>query len=402
MKVVHIVTTTKGGAATAAFRLNDGLTKLGVDSKLLTLFNYSDDKNVFAYLSDFNSSTIDRIGNSVRARLYSRKVAAIRSKIHPDTEAFSLPQSPYKILHNRIIEEADVIHLHWISGFVDYAYFFQKINKPVVFTHHDLNPFRGLFHYQIDERLNKDLRSVDSNILNYKKAVIQKNKQKVWALMLSDWLAEKARESNFYNPDQIIKIRNGVDLAHFKPGNKQVSKEKLGLSLDKMTILFSAGNLDIERKGFKYFVDLSRKMANGNFEFVVMGGSNRAIPEHITYLGNIQDKGKLLQIYQAADLYITTTLEDNQPNTVVEAMACGVPVLAFGSGGVSEMIDPSKNGQIVKENNEESLVTYFKEMTIKRDRLLLMGKEARKKAESDYDLSTSAAEHLKLYKRATR
>ena len=399
MKIVHVITSTYGGAAKAALRLNNSLRKLGYDSQALTLFSHYKLPDVYRYLQDFNIPIIQKVCNSVKARHYNYKLNKLRNKIHSSTEVVTIPDSPYDLLNNNLIAKSDIIHLHWTSGFLDYKSFFKRVDKPVIFTLHDLNPFRGLFHYEMDELLNCNLKDLDLAIQASKRLLISSKNSNIWALTLSEWIGGLARKSGFYLSEKILNIQNGIDLELFKPGDKSEARKRFGLSEKRLCILFSAGNLDAKRKGFEFFKKLAKEKLGEDFEFIAIGESSTHEESGIKFLGFIKSEEELVDIYNASDLYITTTLEDNQPNTIIESMACGVPVLAFSSGGVPEFIDSDVDGKLVEGTNYKRLVTCFDELVINMQILKDMGKRARQKAEKYFDIQDSTIKHIQVYKR---
>lgn len=85
----------------------------------------------------------------------------------------------------------------------------------------------------------------------------------------------------------------------------------------------------------------------------------KSIPLPYTALGHISEEWKLAVGYSAADMTILPTLEDNLPNVILESSACGTPVIAFDSGGVSDAILPGVNGQIMAKGNISALASVI-------------------------------------------
>src|SRR5258706_330308 len=158
MNVVHVNTHDVGGAAMAAHRLHSDLLDHGINSKFLVLFNSRKFSDVETFSPLKRSFLLARMKNKIlgnsnkeiqRFILENRKV-----------EMFSSPDTLYDLTTNPLIREADIIHLHWVSNFLDYPTFFGKEKKPIVWTFHDENPLMGGCHYSDDAQfLSAELKN---------------------------------------------------------------------------------------------------------------------------------------------------------------------------------------------------------------------------------------------------
>src|SRR5699024_1574748 len=112
-----------------------------------------------------------------------------------------------------------------------------------------------------------------------------------------------------------------------------------------------------ERKGLKYFVELS-KMLSDDYKIVIVGVNEKQkeeLPKNILAITRTNNTKELAEIYTAVDVFVNPTLEDNFPTTNLEALACGTPVITFNTGGSVESIDYT-TGKIVKVVDSNKLI----------------------------------------------
>jgi glycosyltransferase involved in cell wall biosynthesis len=116
--------------------------------------------------------------------------------------------------------------------------------------------------------------------------------------------------------------------------------------------------------------------------------------------GPIATDEELISLYRAADLFVLPSLQENLPNTVMEAMACGTPCAAFDVGGVSDLISHRENGFVARVSNERELAEGITWLMADSDRCAILGCEARKTIESGFDIGLVSERYLKLYDHA--
>jgi glycosyltransferase involved in cell wall biosynthesis len=374
MKIVIVNKSDKGGgAAVAAKRLMDALLANGIDVSMLVQQKFTENKNVHAIKKGKNGKYIEFL-LFVMERLYFyfyEKSKSIRF-------AFSPARFGQNIAKNKLVADADIIHIHWFNqGYLSLKNLRQllALNKPVVWTLHDMWAFTGGCHYtgQCENYKTKCgnckfLKKPKATDLSYrvlnKKAKIVQNKT-IQFVTCSQWLAGKAGESALLKNAKITSIPNPIDTNFYIPKNKHEIREKRNLPVAKKLILFGAASITDERKGLKYLLsalELIKKeqteLASG-IEIVLFGKSNQdfvgQIPFKVHLLGVISSEIEIVDIYNAADVFVLPSLEDNLPNTVMESMACGTPVVAFNTGGIPEMIDHKTNGYLADYKSTDDL-----------------------------------------------
>jgi glycosyltransferase involved in cell wall biosynthesis len=414
MKILHISTSDGGGAGKAALRLHEGLLQGGVDSKMLVESSQAGGPGVFHYRKP--RSLLQRIQKRYRIHKINSDLQRYRS-IRPDIRtAFSDDRGTLDVQDHPMVHEADIIHLHWVAYFVDAPNFFPSIkDKPVVWTLHDMNPFTGGCHYvsdcdryesrcgacpQLGSNRDPDLAS---KIWARKKTTYAA--QNFHFVSPSQWLANCARRSMLLGRMPVSIIPYGLPSDIFRKYDQRFCRELLGLPQQKTIILFGANNVMDKRKGAQYLKEalqlVAPRMKNSEVILAIFG--NKFDSTHQTFgifthaLGNIRDERLLAACYNAADVFVIPSLEDNLPNTVLEAMACGTPVIGFETGGIPEMVSHRQTGLLVKPKDVQVLGEQLLWMVEHSAERVRMGVNARKVVCEEYTSAIQASRYLSLY-----
>jgi len=407
MKVVQLSEADKvGGAAIAASRLNKGLVSLGVDSRMLVNIKVDQDESVTG-----PESRLDKI-------IY--RVSPLLERLPPrlsktEFDLISSAWVPDRIPRRLVPLDPDILNLHWVNkGFMRIETL-QKLKQPIVWTLHDMWPFCGGEHYAGEsDRYRKgyrfDNRPAGESGLDINRWIWLR-KKKAWAAREnmviatpSKWLAACAAESMLFQEHRIEVLPNGIDHERFHPMDRPLARQILGLPEDKKIILFGAGSATSDkRKGFHLLVEALNKLeANHsaiNYELAVFGASSgdSAFSAKVHYLGNLHDEISMAIVYAAADIFVLPSLEDNLPNTVLEALSCGTPVASFNIGGMPDMIEHEKNGFMAPAFDTSILSEGIAWILDDVERWKRLCVSARETIEKSFTLRHSAARYLDLY-----
>ena len=415
MKIVILNTNeSSGGAAIAAGRLMKALIDYRVDVKMLVLNKHSNDENVISTQSSFLKRQLARLNF-----LWERWVIFIHNRLNRnDLFKISIANTGFDISLHPSIKEADIIHLHWINqGFISLRNLKSLIDsgKPVVWTMHDMWPCTGICHYTGEcERFtkacgqcfflqSKKTKDLSHQIFIQKKKFIFSNNN-ITFVGCSQWLADMAKISGLSKNHRITSIPNPIDTTAFKVLDKVSSREKFNLPIDKKILLFGAVNVTDKRKGIDYLLDALNKIVSRQLHAeicVVVFGQVKAgfidsmkIP--VYSMGYVRNQDDIVTLYNAVGLYVTPSMEDNLPNTIMEAMACGVPCVGFHTGGIPEMIDHKQNGYVAAYKNSTDLADGIQWVLHVADYGELSN-NASKKVESNYSEAIVANQYIKLY-----
>jgi len=374
MKILQInKSDSTGGAAVACLRLTKALLADNKDVNVLVQEKINNDDFVNSTGESFFKKKINFL-KFISERLFFlpyEKNAELRF-------AFSPADFGENISKNKLVQEADIIHIHWINqGFLSLRNIQQllSLNKPVVYTLHDMWLFTGGCHYagtcenySIKCGNCKFLKNPKPNDLSYK--ILQKkiklfSSENLHIIACSNWLANKAKQSTLLKNFPITSIPNPIDTKIFQPISKKTALQKWNLEPTKKYILFGSANIFDKRKGLIYFIEalnfmkLNMPKILENTECLVFGKMkhelNENFPIKVNSLGYLQHTEDIVKAYNAADVFVLPSLEDNLPNTIMEAAACGTPTLAFNTGGIPEMIVHETTGYLSDYKSAESI-----------------------------------------------
>ncbi len=414
MKVLHICTQDSGGAGIAAYRLHIGLKSIGVESKMLVLHSSSSDGDVVRFVQ--NNNIFWRQWDKLRNRLISSEFNVYKDTRPRGLNMFSDDRTIYDIGKHTLVKEADIIHLHWVAGMVNYMEFFPKVtDKHIVWTLHDMNPFTGGCHYsqgctkyETGYAACPQLGSMDTGDLSKR---IFSRKQKAYrglnicVVTPSKWLGDCAKKSFLFKHFKTEAIPNGVSTTVFSRRDKRFSRDVLNLPQDKTLILLGA-DCKSERKGFRYLMEalrlLKKRKDASKIALVIFGpqyseDTLEDVRFSIYSLGYIHDELLLSCVYSAVDVFVIPSLEENFPNTVLESFACGIPVVGFDVGGIPDMVRPGETGLLVKARDVGELAEQIKWMIYHSKERKQMGLNARKVIEQEYTLEIQAKRYQELY-----
>lgn len=401
-----------GGAARAAFRLHRGLRENGVDTEMMVQLKLGE----HSWIKGPDSYAGNALG------IFRREIEQYALNLYTGRESatpFNIQVLPDFLADDVNEYGAEIVHLHWIcAGFIRIETL-AKFQAPLVWTMHDMWPFTGGCHYSRGcERYRRSCGrcpQLGSDKDRDASHWIFKRKRRNWKdldltiVSPSRRLAECARDSALFGGLRIEVIPNCLDLEVYKPMDKAAIRKALGLELGKRYVLFSAmtGVRD-DRKGFDLLMDALGGLAADdarNLELLVPGATDKGdmpdlgLPAH--YLGRLHDDISMAMYYNAADVFIAPSRQDNLPNTIMEATACGTPCVAFDIGGMPDMIEHELTGYLARPFEVEDLRAGLRYVLDAPDHRFMRNK-ARAKAEAEFGLEIAAARYKELYERIIR
>ena len=257
-------------------------------------------------------------------------------------------------------QQADVIHLHWINQGMLSLKNIEKIlasGKPVVWTMHDMWPCTGICHHAREcTRYQQECGNCpfihgngsrkDLSYRTFRKKQELYQGRHINFVTCSHWLEGLAKKSALLAGHTITCIPNPINTNLFKPHNKQEARNRCQLPQDARLVLFGSVKITDKRKGIDYLVESCELLAEKHPELktelgvVVFGKESQQLanllPFKVYPLDFVSNEHQLVNIYNAVDLFVTPSLEENLPNMIMEAMACGIPCVGFNVGGIPE------------------------------------------------------------------
>lgn len=402
-RVTLLNTYDTGGAAEATKRIHRGLRRLGVDSRLLVQIQQSDEPTVVG-----PESTTRTVYGMARVL-----VDAIPTKLHGGTdEDFSVNWLPDDITRQIDRTNPDIVHLNWIGEGYFRVKSIASISQPIVWTLQDMWAFTGGCHYSGDcrryERRCGKCPKLDSKRQYDVSRWTWRRKFRAWedieiaVVATSSWMADVAGQSSLFNDNRIEVIPNGVDTSVFRPIDETFARELFGFDQSDTLILFGADAPDDRRKGLDLLVEslefLAGEDAIGDFQAVVFGKNE---PEggddyefETSYVGYLHDKITMAALYSAADTFVVPSRYDACPQTVIESLACGTPVVAFDTSGQRDLIDHREDGYLADPYDPRNLATGIEQVV---EHSAELGKQGREKTVENYDIEVIANQYLNLY-----
>lgn len=409
MRVLIVNTSERtGGAAVAANRLMKALNNNGVKAKML--------------VRDKESDTLTIVGLPKSPMLHWHFLwerFVIFCRLHFSRKhlfEIDLANTGSDITKLREFQEADVIHLHWINQGMLSLNGIRKIlrsGKPVVWTMHDIWPATGICHltlgchYFVSRCANCKYLPGGGSSNDLASRVWQKKQQmqadeNIYYVACSRWLESEAKSSALLKGQKITSIPNPIDTHIYKKGNKEEARQRLGLPLDKKLILFASQRVTNENKGMSYLIEACRQLGD-LCEVVILGGHAEEVvaqlPMKAHPLGYVNDEQRIVDVYNAADVFVLPSLSENLPNTIMEAMACGVPCVAFKVGGIPEEIDHLKNGYVAAYRDANDLAKGIEWVLQKADYEALSQQTVHKVMQC-YSQQSVAVKYLDVYQQA--
>jgi len=394
------------GAAKAAYRLHQGLLRQGLDSQMLVNKKFSADARVIAPATALGLAIAQ-----MRARL---EQWPLRFYPRRQTEYYSLQWLPDGLARKVAKINPDVINVHWVQGGFMQLETLARFQKPIVLTLHDLWALTGGCHYsqgceRYQQRCGACPQLGSSREEDFSRWLWQR-KQRSWqklnltVVALSRWLKGCVASSPLLQSYPLHLIANGLDLQTYAPLNKTLAQQILGLSPDRRVILFgSAGGG--QRKGFHHLqaalAHLRQTSWGDRVQLLIFGqhpgqgAPDWGLPCH--YLGFLNDDLSLRLVYACADVFVAPSQEDNLPNTVLEASACGTPSVAFHIGGMPDLIDHGITGYLATSLVAEDLGAGILWVLEQSEESSQLGSQARLKAEAEFSQLRQAQAYQKLF-----
>ncbi|MDF7799796.1 glycosyltransferase [Pontiellaceae bacterium B1224] len=400
MKVLHLNYASNDGSGNAARRLSNALGRTGVDSEFIFFRPY--------HLETAKITWLEKKLNGVINILFSKLFGSE-----------SLNIIPTSILGYVNASAADVVHLHWINAEMISIRQISKIEKPLVWTFHDMWPICGSEHYVDGQRYGDVYKKKPSNsfkgkIMEFVRCSTWKRKKKHLVqlnfsiITPGNWMTKCAQESSLFGHLPSKTIFNSLNLEAFAPQDTKVRcREKLGLPLGKKIILFGAYNVSDKRKGGDLLQEALRLLQHmDDLVVVVFGrdGKEQLADLETIWLGRIEGDEAMAEVCNCADVVCVPSRQETFGQTASEPLACGVPVVAFNATGLKDVVDHKVNGYLAEPYDPVDLARGLEWVLVKKEQDSVgydgLCFEARKKTEQCFSMEHIAQQHIDVYNKA--
>lgn len=407
LAIVHISTAdNEGGSGRSAYRIHDGLRRLGHRSHMLVGTRTTEDPDV------------DTVHGGGLGRLKDRMAEEATARI--GWQYWGYPSSR-RVLSHPWMREADIVQLYNTHG----GYFSHRLLPklsaiaPVVWRLSDMWPMTGHCAYPADcERWLTgcgaclDLGAYPP-LPRDTAAMLWKEKRRVYArtrltiVAPSSWTEHMARQSPLFSGCAVHRIPNGLDLDVFRPIDRLAAAAVLGIDPRRKSILFSANVVDDNpRKGSGLLMEALRRLGPRDDVQVLLAGIGGErwtgkVPLPVVPLGYLRDDRLVAAANALADVVVVPSTVENLPNTILEAMACGKPVVAFDAGGIRDAVIPGETGLLTPCGDVDALATAIGTLLDDDQMRQHLAAGALTRARMEYDARVQASRFEALYRELT-
>jgi glycosyltransferase involved in cell wall biosynthesis len=421
MRVVHLSEfDINGGAARAAWRVHDSLRLAGVDSSMFVSVRDGFDPRVeqFVPRAGFGS----RVTRVFRRDLFERELKKALRNGPAGFDGFRDDRTVYGAEVAAAVPDADIYHLHQVTEFVDYRTCLPRLAQraPLVWTLHEMTPFTGGCHYAYDcSHFTGECGACPqlgrSNMRDFSHAVWRRKqtafaaipRERLHVVAPSKWMAAEAARSRLLGRFPVSVIPYGLDTDRYRPiPDARRLLEAFGVSPSMRVALFVADWTSVRRKGFDLLDSALSLLGDApNTALVSLGrGDSPRLQSTLTHvhLGSLTDDRMLAAIYSMADVFVIPSVQDNLPNSVLEAMACGCAVSGFRVGGIPDMVRDGVNGLLATPGDVKGLANAIRTLLADDSRRAGMGKASRDIAEREYSRKLQGERYADLYRTFAR
>jgi glycosyltransferase involved in cell wall biosynthesis len=363
MKILHIsAADSSAGAGIASVKLHEALLSENVKSKILFLNDQSNEvPHNYIY-----QNTIARKIKRIFLTFVDRLI--IKFYLRRKKEIFSPGLFGIDLSQEYEVQNADIIHLHWINhGFIDIKDL-SKLNKPIVWTLHDCWVFTGGCHHFFSCENFKNncgtcpvLKSENNNDLsNY----VFRRKQKhlpmsnIKYVAISSWMKKQAKLGSLLRNELIELIPSGIDCSIYNYDSNSDIRTRFNLKKEDSIVLMGAQHIDSPYKGVQLSVDALNKynkklivITFGNGEIILSNKLHKVIS-----FGFVSDAKEMANLYKAADVFLCTSIVEGFGMTVAESQCSGTPAIAFEETGPSDIITHKSTGYLAKYKDTDDVV----------------------------------------------
>ncbi len=395
----------RGGAAIAAMRLAKALICNHIEVSFITDISTSSESFIVCPAPKFNKIY------SILKRKVSKMIMSLYSSNNKNLHSLNLFNSYYAAFLNN--DNANIVHLHWINHEMISINDIAKIKKPIVWTLHDMWAFAGAEHYTEHKRwevgYKKNNRAIDEKGIDINRWTwnrkLKKWKHQIHIVTPSRWLGECVKKSALMKHWPVSIIPNAIDTKSWKPLDIVFCRNKLSLPQDKRLILFGAlGGGKDSRKGFDLLLSALKLLNIRDFdiELVILGQNETETKLECNFkanfLGHISDDISLQRVYGAVDLLVIPSRQDNLPNTGLEALSCGTPIVGFDVCGMPDIVIHKNTGYLAKPFDVADLADGVKWVLDPVNNGLLR-KKSRIFAEKNFSFECVSKQYENLYKK---
>lgn len=381
MRILNLSTYDYGGAGSAVLRINEVLINLNHTSKVVVFNKKSNNQNVIDLtIKNYNlllKKIIRKVYHEFRKSLIFKYVKQYNFFNYSEESRYVSP----KLILNKLDFNPELIIIHYTSHFINFKtiYELQKLtDASIIFNMLDTAFLTGGCHYSWN-CLGYHNKCSDCNALIIQKNMAMKNHafkkyflNKMHSVKLvasSSWAINQAKMSSLFKNFEKSLIYYPLDETFFKPRNKKLIRENLNIPIDKKVIFLGAHQISDPRKGIDFAIKslalLYRDLSESEREKIaIVTAGNKDLNSLINFQCfhfGIVSSDVLAELYSSSDIFLCSSVEDNGPMMINEAVLSGCAIVSFNVG-VSQDFVSSENGYLAENFNEHDLFLGLKKV----------------------------------------
>ncbi|WP_243370205.1 glycosyltransferase [Geotalea sp. SG265] len=397
LSILHINTHDHvGGAAKVAWRLAESQRAAGHKAHILAGFKHSD--SPFTSSFDIDIDPVLQLRCQLEGQLFYEFQGSHRLTKHP------------------LVQQAGLLNLHNLHGGYFNPFSLPSLSrlKPLVWTLHDMQALTGHCAHafnctrwmsgcgQCPDLTIEPALGIDSTAQLWHDKKLTYDHSRLHIVTPSLWLKQKV-ERSILKDHPVELIYNGVDTNTFYPHDKREARAFFGIPDDLLVIgaVAHGGTLSNQWKGGEF----AQQILDGlwqeipGFIFLNIGSDNKGSDPRCIYTGHITDEAILAKMYSCLDIFLYTPRADNCPLVVLEALACGVPIVALAVGGVPELVRHKAEGFVLESENVAEAVAALRELALTPSLRQYFSAAARERATSVFDHQHCVGQYERLYQK---
>jgi glycosyltransferase involved in cell wall biosynthesis len=349
MRVLHLNTHASGGSYEYAALLSSALAQQGIESRVLC-----------------KNSLAAKASRPLLDRIIRRSYVSFSTEPWHGTRRLISPPAPEEL------NGTDVVHLHTVADWFDVPCWLEALPRKtsVVISVHDMwHITGGCFLYRGCDRYTNAcvrcpiLKPPFSWVLakeEQRRKLRAYRERRAQFVANSQWLAGLAEKSATVRACGSVRVISpGIDTTLFRHQDQQLCRNQRDLPADAFVIVTGGASLrDVNKNVPWLFEQLSRLRDLHDVIVVAFGEGAVSVPDglNVRFTGPIRDRGDLAQLFAAADVFVSASLMETYGLTLVEAMACETPVVAFRVGGIPEAVPDRQAGLLCEPHDTSALV----------------------------------------------
>lgn len=323
--------------------------------------------------------------------------------------------TPLALEHSRQFHIADIVHYQLINNNYFNVTMLPRLSRkrPAVWTLHDMWALTGhcVFSHDCERWLTgcgacPDLTSFVP-MTRDRTDTMWRVKQRMFSqwngdvIVASEWMRSRVRQSPILSGQRVHFVPFGIDERTFAPGDRQAARAAFGIDVDAFVIGVRSSKQ--RYKGFQQLRDCLSQLDTGRPTLILTFDKTGLLDEFkdrytVIDAGWVDDQRRLSLLFNAMDVFIIPSTAESFNLTAIEAMSCGVPVIAFSTTPMEDLVCKNRAGVIVPYKDAQAMAVAVSGLARNEDRRSALGREGRSIVLQDYTFALHAERMMAVYR----